>query len=223
MKSTDKHKKEALDKKNPPSFKTTTTPETGLCRAFRKTNPKADAQGKHARNLTWVFVSRSCRMSSTMAPSSLILKKHNIAARLVNQQGAMLSDLTKKKKKKKRRQTCSDNCQSNLCPALEICRKSHIVYRYLTTCDLCGKRYVGMTVRQPASCSGPWTSTSGKSTSGAHGFWWPLQIKTQRKEQTKLSFKIPSQNHADLRLHIEEALAIKTRAETNPDFIESES
>ena len=39
----------------------------------------------------------------------------------------------------------------------------------------------------PASCAGPSTSiaTSGKPMSGTHGFWWPLQDKTQRKGQTK--------------------------------------
>ena len=33
--------------------------------------------------------------------------------------------------------------------------------------------------------------------------------RTQGKGQTKLSFKITSQNHDDLRLHTEEALVIK--------------
>ena len=37
----------------------------------------------------------------------------------------------------------------------------------------------------PALCSGPWTSTSGKSTSGTHGFWWPLQDETQGTGQIK--------------------------------------
>ena len=63
------------------------------------------------------------------------------AARLVNQRGTTLSDLTKK-----RRRAGSGECQSKLCPSPQICRKSHVVY--LATCDLCGNRYVGMTVRQ---------------------------------------------------------------------------
>ena len=36
------------------------------------------------------------------------------------------------------------------------------------------------------------------------------RTRQKKKKEPKLSFKILSQNHVDLRLHIEEALAIKT-------------
>ena len=36
------------------------------------------------------------------------------------------------------------------------------------------------------------------------------RTRHKKKKEPKLSFKILSQNHDDLRLHIEEALAIKT-------------
>ena len=38
------------------------------------------------------------------------------------------------------------------------------------------------------------------------------RTRHKKKKEPKLSFKILSQNHDDLRLHIEEALAIKTLA-----------
>ena len=141
-----------------------------------------------------------------------LLEKHNIAARLVNQRGTTLSDLTKK-----RRKPCSDDCQSKLCPAPEICRKSHVVY--LATCDRCGKRYVGLTVRQlhaPAlEHLRPATQRQDHTAFGDH-------YKTGHKDKDipKLSFKIISQNHDDLRLHIEEALAIKT---LKPELIKQTS
>ena len=69
-----------------------------------------------------------------------LLKKHEIPARLVNQRGTTLSDLTK------RRRPTGPTCKSKLCPAPTICQRSHVVY--LATCELCGSKYVGMTVRQ---------------------------------------------------------------------------
>ena len=68
------------------------------------------------------------------------LKKHEIPARLVNHRGTTLSDLTK------RRRPTGPTCKSKLCPAPTICQRSHVVY--LATCELCGSKYVGMTVRQ---------------------------------------------------------------------------
>ena len=137
MISTDKHKKEALDGITTKflSFKTTATPETGSCSAFRQTQSKG-RRTREGRQETWTYVSVSLsyRISSTVAPSSYS-KKHNIAVRLVNQRGTPLSDLTKK-----RRKPCSGDCQSKLRPAPEICRKSHVIY--LATCDRCGKRHV---------------------------------------------------------------------------------
>ena len=120
----------------------------------------------------------------------------------LNQRGTTLSDLTKK-----RRKPCSDDCQSKLCPAPEICRKSHVVY--LATCDRCGKRYVGMTVRQlHARALEHLRAANQRQDHTAFGDHYKTGHKD--KDIPKLSFKIISQNHDDLRLHIEEALAIKT-------------
>ena len=73
-----------------------------------------------------------------------LLKKHEIPTRQVNHRGTTLymSDLTSRQ----RPTGPATACKSKLCPALTICQRSHVVY--LATCELCGSKYVGMTVRQ---------------------------------------------------------------------------
>ena len=79
----------------------------------------------------------------------------------------------------------------------------------LATCDLCGNRYVGMTVCQlHARVLKHVRSAAQHQEHTAFGDDYRTRLK--KKKEPKLSFTILSQNHDDLRLHIEEALAIKT-------------
>ena len=198
--STDKHRKEALD------GITNKLQNNGYPRDWiMQSLPPNKSKGRRTREgrknpdlcLRLPFISDQFNRGAKQ-----LLEKHNIAARLVNQRGTTLSDLTKK-----RRKPCSDDCQSKFCPAPETCRKSHVVY--LATCDRCGKRYVGMTVRHlHARALEHLRAANQRQEHTAFGDHY----KTGHKEKAipKLSFKIISQNHDDLRLHIEEALAIKT-------------
>ena len=165
---------------------------------FRRGRP-AKASEKPDLTLRLPFISDEFNRGAKQ-----LLEKHNIAARLVNQRGTTLSDLTKK-----RRRAGSGECQRKLCPSPEICRKSHVVY--LATCDLCGNRYVGMTVRQlHARALEHVRAATQQQEHTAFGDHYRTRHK--KKKEPKLSFKILSQNHDNLRLHIEEALAIKTLA-----------
>ena len=123
MFSTYKHKKEALDRI------TTKLQNNGYPRSrdwIVQSFPPDQSKGRRQRegrkkpdlSLRLPFISDEFNRGAKQ-----LLEKHNIAARLVNQRGTTLSDLTKK-----RRQTCPDDCQSKLCHAPEICRKSHLVY-----------------------------------------------------------------------------------------------
>ena len=151
---------------------------------------------------TWPMSSSPFITDQFNRGANQLLEKHNIAARLVNLQSTMLSDLTKK-----RRKTCSDDCQAKLCPAPEVCRKSHDVY--LATCDLCGKRYVGITVRQlHARAFGHLRAANQRQEHTAFGDHYKTGHK--EKDKPKPFFQIISQNHDDRQLHIEEAPAIKT-------------
>ena len=135
-----------------------------------------------------------CILSSCLAPR---LNWSDMNGRRKYRSGLELDQETKK--------TCSDDCQSKLCPAPEICRKSHVVY--LATCDLCVKRYVGMRVRQlHAQAVEHLRVANQRQAHTAYGVHY--QTGHKEKDKPKLSFKIISQNHDDL--HIEEALAIKT-------------
>ena len=120
---------------------------------------------------------------------------------LVDHRGTTLSDLTK------RRRPTGPTCKSKLCPAPTICQRSHVVY--LATCELRGSKYVGMTVRQlHARALEPLRAANGRKERTAFGDHY--RAVHEKKDKATLSFEIVKQQHDDLRLHIEEALAIKT-------------
>ena len=198
MISTDKHKKEALDKI------TTKLQNNGYPKDWiMQSLPLDQSKGRRPRegrkkpdlSLRLPFISDEFNRGAKQL-------LHNITTQLVNQRGTTQSNLTKK-----RRKTCSDDCQRKLCPAPDICQKSHVVY--LATCALCGKRYFGMTVRQLHARSLEYLRAANQRQEHM-AFGDHYKTGHKEKDKQKLSFKIISQNHDDLRLHIEEALAIKT-------------
>ena len=198
--STDEHKKEALEKMTT-KLQNNSYPRDWIMHSLppdhRKRGRPAKASEKPDLTLRLPFISDEFNRGAKQ-----LLEKHNITARLINQRGTTLSDLTKK-----RRRAGSGECQSKLCRSPEICRKSHVVY--LATCDLCGNRYVGMTVRQlHAQALEHVRAATQHQEHTAFGDHY--RTRRKKKKEPKLSFKILSQNHDDLRLHIEEALAIKT-------------
>ena len=169
--------------------------------------PPNQSKGRRKRegrkNLTYVFVSLSYRISSTVAPSSY------------SKNTTSLPDLlTKEAQRSRTWPRNEENPVQMTAKAIYAPHRrsaeNHTLFTWQLVID--AEREIRRHDSAPASCSSPWTSTSGKSTSRTHGFWWPLQDRTQGKGQTvaKLSFKIISQNHEDLLLQIEEALAIKT-------------
>ena len=83
----------------------------------------------------------------------------------------------------------------------------HVVY--LGTCELGGSKYVGMTVRQlQASALEHVRAANGRKERTVFGDHY--RAVHEKKDKSTLSFKIVKQQHDDLRLHIEEALSIKT-------------
>ena len=103
--------------------------------------------------------------------------------------------------------TTGPTCKRKLCPAPTICQRSHVAY--LATCELCGSKYVGMIVRQlHARALEHLRAANGRIERTAFGDHY--RAVHEKKDKVTLSFKIVKQQHDNLRLHIEEALAIKT-------------
>ena len=130
-----------------------------------------------------------------------ILEQNNIPARLVNPRGRTLLDLTKRKT------TTHETCKSNICPAKEICWKSSVVY--MATCTLCKDRYIGMTARRlhDRALEHLRAIKNGSSSSALGDHY----AKKHEGKPASVTFSILKHvhNHDVLRLHIEEAIAIK--------------
>ena len=99
----------------------------------------------------------------------------------------------------------SKPCKNEKCGAPETCYRSNVVYQ--ATCMLCGSSYIGMTTRTLHTRA--WEHIAGarkhssKSAFGEH-------YKTKHpKMAPSLNFSILQQCRDELRLHIEEALAIQ--------------
>ena len=150
------------------------------------------------------------------------LAKHDIPARLVNPRGKTIRDLTRHP------DAAPDKiCHSKCCPAPGICQRSNVVYE--ATCMLCEEFYVGMTTRKLHDRAREHVhSASQRNNNTALGDHYRERhgekeqedgtirgsSKVKYKESPKIRFKI-IQHHPDLlRLHIEEAIAIKRLAPT---------
>ena len=129
-----------------------------------------------------------------------LLKKHGIAARLVNYKGRTLQDLVKIRPKD------PEPCKGKSCPAPGICHNSSVVY--CATCTICNDFYIGMTARRLHERAREHLKAarqrSGTSVFGDH------YSKVHPGAVPRIEFKIIHHQRNDLRLHITEALAIKT-------------
>ena len=129
-----------------------------------------------------------------------LLKKHGIAARLVNYKGRTLQDLVKIRHKD------PEPCKGKSCPAPGICHNSSVVY--CATCTICNDFYIGMTARRLHGRGREHLKAarqrSGTSVFGDH------YAKVHPDAVPRIGFRIIHHQRNDLRLHIAEALAIKT-------------
>ena len=130
-----------------------------------------------------------------------LLIKHNIPARLINNKGYTLRDMVKAKP----RQT-DTQCKSKTSPAPGIYHKTNVVYR--ATCTLCNCSYIGMTTRRLHERAREHVAAakqrSKASAIGEH-YW---REHTAANGDIAISFEIVRHERNNLRLHIEEALAI---------------
>ena len=96
-------------------------------------------------------------------------------------------------------------CKSGKCGAPEICHRSNVVYQAM--CTLCGSSYIGMTTRALHARALEHIAGARKhSLQSAFG----EHYKTKHpKMAPSLNFRILQQCRDELRLHIEEALAIQ--------------
>ena len=128
-----------------------------------------------------------------------ILTKNNTPVRLVNYKGKTLRQMTRPKA------TTKKICKSKACPAPGICQQSSVVYSAM--CDLCGHSYVGMTTRRLHNRAQEHVrSAKNHTTTSAFGEHYLSKHPNQRPQ---ISFKILRHEGNELRLRIEEALAIK--------------
>ena len=174
---------------------------------------------------------KTFRCSTPSSVGSHALAKHDIPARVVNPpppppRGRTIRDLT-------RLPDASPDkiCHSKSCPAPGICQQSNVVY--VATCILSGEFYVGMTTRKLhdrarehvlsarkrnnntalgdhyRECHNekeqPTTKSSKKSKKSSGN----ESDKIKFKESPKINFKTIKHQPDLLRLHIEEAIAIK--------------
>ena len=129
-----------------------------------------------------------------------LLDKHKIDARLCNPRGRTILQTTARS-----RPSQTKPCKSGKCGAPEICHRSNVVYQ--ATCTLCGSSYIGMTTRalhtRALEHIAGARKHSLKSAFGEH-------YKTKHpKMAPSLNFRILQQCRDEIRLHIEEALAIQ--------------
>ena len=129
-----------------------------------------------------------------------ILHKHNVPARLVNKRGTTLLQLSSKHDKPEL------PCKSKSCPAPAICQQSNIVYS--ATCLLCDKTYIGMTTRRLHDRAREHIyMIKNKDDGSALGEHYVTDHP--HTKEPLITFKVLRKNRDLLRLHIEEAMAIK--------------
>ena len=98
-------------------------------------------------------------------------------------------------------------CRSSICQAPSICQRSSVVYE--AVCQQCGRTYIGMTTRRLHDrMREHMAAARRKDESTAFGAHFKHE---HPKSKPKISFSILSQQRDELRLHVEEAMAIKTR------------
>ena len=131
-----------------------------------------------------------------------LLRKHNIPARLVNRRGFTLQQLAAGPRSQKIKTDCP---RRKTCPAPDICQQSSLVYK--ATCQLCHNAYIGMTTRRLHVRAREHMNSakqhSPDSTFGEH------YREKHPQEIPSIKFEILKRCSDDLRLHIEEALAIQ--------------
>ena len=128
-----------------------------------------------------------------------LLQKHGIVARLINYKGRTIQDLTRQPSKEPER------CNGKSCPAPGICHRSSVVY--CATCLICKEFYIGMTIRRLHERAREHLNSarqrSGTSVFGDH------YAQKHPGKVPRINFTVVKYQRNDLRLHIEEALAIK--------------
>ena len=151
------------------------------------------------------------------------LAKHDIPARLVNPWGRTIRDLTRLLDALPDK-ICTCTCHSKSCPAPGICQLSNGVY--VVTCIFCGEFYVGMMTRKLHKRAGEHMLSASKRNNNTalgdhyrerHNAKEQPTKKSSRNDSDKIKFKespkinLKTMKHQPdpLRLHIEEAIAIK--------------
>ena len=131
-----------------------------------------------------------------------LLDKHGIPARLVNPRGKTLREFTRKPTPGS---TSTNVCKSRTCPAPTICQRTSVVYQ--AECKHCGSKYIGMTTRKLHDRIREHVLSakrgSEESAIGEH------YKENHPGMQPNLTFTIIRHQRDELRLHIEEAMAIK--------------
>ena len=132
-----------------------------------------------------------------------VFDKYDIPVRLVNLCNQTLLNFAQGRKSSQQR-----TCRSSICQAPSICQRSSVVYE--AVCQQCaGRTYIGMTTRRLHDRMRElMAATWRKDESMAFGAHFKHE---HPKSKPKISFSILSQQRDELRLHVEEAMAIKTR------------
>ena len=128
------------------------------------------------------------------------MAKHDIPARLVNPRGKTLSDLATKHLEKQ-----TNTCHSKSCFAPGFCHPSSVVY--LATCTICGDEYIGMTQRRLHDRAREHVHSAKQKNN--HTALGEHYRDHHPSESPSISFKIIKHEQDLLRLHIEEAMAIR--------------
>ena len=130
-----------------------------------------------------------------------LFEKYEIPARLVNPRGQTLLNLAQERMPSQR------PCRSSICPQPSICQRSSVVYE--ATCQLCGRSYIGMTSRRLHDrMREHMASARKKDEKTAFGVHYEAE---HPKQKPKISFSVLFHQRDELRLHVEEAMAIKSR------------
>ena len=135
-----------------------------------------------------------------------LLVKHKIEARLCNPRSQTILDLTKTQQRTSNKTPCT----STKCPSPKICHRSNVIYK--ATCKLCDATYIGMTTRPLHARALEHVAGARKQIStSAFGDHYASKHKTATPS---IKFEILKHCRDELRLHIEEALAIQTHRPT---------
>ena len=130
-----------------------------------------------------------------------LLNKHNVAARVVNCRDRTLRDLTKANQKQQH-----TICHSTSCPAPDICQHASVVYS--ATCQLCDQSYIGMTTRKLHERAREHVTAARHHD--RHSAFGQHYESHHPKATPDIKFIILRRQKDLLRLHIEEAMAIRT-------------